>query len=245
MHKTKQVTAGNYSICKPARKYLLTTAVGLALSIFLSASGAFASLISAFPSWEVASEFNDFINPDTMNPSGVWSYGWKPTTFGTFSLLGFQYTLGANDGSGWTFDTGYPIVAHNVHAVTLLGSGPQATLPPHALFLHPGPAGELAVVRFTAPAKGTYRVSGQFYAMDRNGTGTITDVYIVKNNTSPAIYSGNVNYYATPNMKFASFTSIAVTLNMGEYIEFQVGFGTDLNYSFDTTGLNAVIEKIR
>ncbi len=98
------------------------------------------------------------------------------------------------------------------------------------------------MVRFTAPAKGTYKVSGQFYAVDKNGNGTITDVYIVKNNISQ-MYSGNVNYYT--NQKFASFTSTLVTLNAGEYMDFQVGYGTDLMYSFDSTGLNAVIEKVR
>jgi hypothetical protein len=213
----------------------------VAVATFLTPAGALATLISDFPSWEVASEFNDSINASAANPSLPWSYGWKSTLTGTFNL-GVPYNPSA-DFSGWSAATGYPLVFHNVHAVTLPGSGLQATVPPHALGLHPGPSGEYAVLRFTAPACGVYRVSGQFYALDANGDGTTTDVWILPNNSTTGAFSGNVNYYAM--LKVSSFTSIVFHLTKGSTLDFEVGFGSDNNYYFDSTGLNAVIEKIR
>jgi hypothetical protein len=154
----------------------------------------------------------------------------------------FPYNPSA-DFSGWSAETGYPLVAHNVHAVTFVGSGLQATIPPHALYLHPGASGEYAVLRFTAPTCGVYKVSGQFYALDANGDGTTTDVWILPNNSTTGAFSGSVYFYAMS--KFSSFTSMVFHLTKGSTLDFEVGFGSDNNYFFDTTGLNAVIEKIR
>ncbi len=224
----------------------VAAAIGLAIAMFLSPSGAFALIIN-FPSWEVASEFNDASNPDGLiNPSGVWSYGEKPSTFGFFSYLSVPFNFGTfPDTSGWTNANGYPDVFHNVHTIPItVSNGTYSNnLPPRALILHPGLSGQYAVVRFTALFKGTYKLSGQFYALDDNGGGTTTDVWIVKNNGTPALFSGTVNYPS--NVKFASFTSKTVTLKTGDYLDFEVGFGSNGNNNFDSTGLNAVIEKIK
>jgi hypothetical protein len=247
MYQSNQITNNNQLVNKSPYRLSLTpwtAAIGLAIAMFLSPSGAFAT-ISNFPSWELASEFNDCNNPDAANPSGVWSYGWKPITFGSFTLFTDCVALPPfPDISGWTTSGGLNFlqVSHNVHSVTLVGSGSQATLPPHALYLHPGSVGEYAVVRFTAPVKGVYKLSGQFYALDDNGSGTITDVWILQNNIT-TVYSSNVNYYG--GAKFASFTSKMVQLQAGQTLDFEVGFGSDMNYGNDTTGLNAVIEKIK
>jgi hypothetical protein len=245
MNQSKQITNKNQFVRKsPCRLSLApwAAAIGLAVAMCLSPSGAFA-LITNFPSWEVASEFNDCNNADSINPSGVWSYGWKPTTLGALTLFTNCFTVGTfPDVSGWTTTTGYPHVSHNVHAVTTLGSGAQATLPPRALVMHPGPAGEYAVVRFTPLFRGTYKLSGQFYALDNYGTGTNTDVSIIQNNVT-TVFSNSVKYYG--GAKFASFTSKVIQMQVGDYIDFEVGFGADLTYSYDSTGLNAVIEKIK
>jgi hypothetical protein len=164
---------------------------------------------------------------------------------GPFTFLNVPYNP-STDFSGWSRDITYPYphVTHNVNAVAILGSGLVATIPPHALFMHPGPGGEYAVVRFTAPARGNYKVSGQFYALDDNFGGTTTDVWILKNNiSSPPVFSGSVNYPL--NIKFSSFTSKLVQLQAGDTLEFEVGYGSNNDYNFDTTGLNAVIEKIK
>jgi hypothetical protein len=244
MYQSNQITNKNQLVRKsPYRLSLAPWAagIGLAVAMFLSPSGAFAT-ITNFPSWEVASEFNDSINPASANPSGVWSYGEKPTVVGAFTLLNFLFNPNP-DVSGWTNASSFPHVSHNVNAVTVVGSGLVATLPPHALVMHPGPSGAYAVLRFTAPARGKYKVSGQFYALDDNGGGTTTDVWIVPNNTTVGSFSGNVDY--SGNAKFVSFTSHIFQLQSGGTLDFEVGYGSNLDYNFDSTGLNAVIEKIR
>ncbi len=225
---------------KSARRRLLPAFGFVFMTIFGSSTG-FAT-ITNFSSWEVASEFNDTVNTSTANPSGVWSYGEKPTLLGAFTVFanGFNPTA---DISGWTNPGGFPIVAHNVHAITTIGSGLVVTLPPRALLLHPGPFGQYAVLRFTAPASGTYLVSGQFYALDDNGSGTTTDVWIVLKNSS-TLFSGNLDYLG--GIPLTSFTNCRkFKMKRGDTLDFEVGYGSDLDYNYDSTGLNAVIEKIQ
>jgi len=52
-----------------------------------------------------------------------------------------------------------------------------------------------------------------------------------------------VNYYG--GSQFVSFTGTTFKLNAGDTLDFEVGYGTNMAYDFDSTGLNAVIEKIR
>ena len=123
-------------------------------------------------------------------------------------------------------------------------NGPnRVTFPPHALNLHPGLNGEYAVLRFVAPAGGTYKVSGQFYALDDNATGTTTDVWILQNNEKTGSFSGKVDYYG--GAKSASFTSTVFQLKKGNTLDFQVGYGANKTYEYDTTGLMAIIEKTK
>jgi hypothetical protein len=205
---------------------------------------AITSAVAAIPvsCWDAASEFNDSNNPDAANPSGVWSYGWKRALAGNFFLAQTPYDNPPNL-SGWTSGSGFPLICHLSRSVpTRVGVNP-ATLPPHALGLHPGPNGEYAVVRFTAPADGAYKVSGQFYALDDNDTGTTTDVWIVQNNEQRGAFSGKVDYYG--GSEFASFTSTVFQLTKGNTLDFEVGYGPNKNYFYDSTGLNALIEKIK
>ena len=123
-------------------------------------------------------------------------------------------------------------------------SGPnRVTVPAHALCLHPGPNGEYAVLRFTVPADGTYKVSGQFLALDDNGTGTTTDVWILSNDSKTNSFSGRVDYHAGAG--WTSFTSREFVLKKDSTMDFEVGYGPNKSYEYDSTGLVALIEKIR
>ena len=202
-----------------------------------------APLLAAIPvtCWDAASEFNDSANPDAANPSGVWSYGWKKTLTDRFLLMLTPY----NDPPsryGWCNASGLPLISQMLRPVPVLMNGPNRVLsPPRALWMHPGLNGEYAVLRFTAPSDGTYRVSGQFYALDDNATGTTTDVWLLQNNEN-STFSGKVDYYG--GAKSASFTSTVFPLKKGDTLDFQVGYGTNKNYEYDSTGLVALIEKI-
>jgi hypothetical protein len=212
----------------------------LASLMFLTAATSFAAI--TISSWDAASEFNDSANPDAANPSGVWSYGWKESLTGKFYLAKTPYTDPPNV-SGWASGSGFPLICHISRAIPVAVGVNPSTFPPHALALHPGPDGEYAVLRFTAPTDGAYKASGQFYAQDDNATGTTTDVWILQNNDKNGAFSGKIYYYGGP--KSASFTSQVFHLKKGNTLDFQVGYGANKNYFYDSTGLVALIEKIK
>ncbi len=215
----------------------LTT--NLFLAMFLATAPGFAA--TSISCWDAASEFNDSANPDAANPSGVWSYGWKKTLIDKLFLFTTPCT-DPPDIFGWSSASGFPLVCHVTRSVPVLTHGPnRAIFPPHVLSMHPGPNGEYAVLRFTAPADGIYKVSGQFCALDDNATGTTADVWILQNNAKPGSFSGKVDYYGGP--KSASFTSTIFQLKKGNTLDFQVGYGANKTYEYDSTGLSALIEK--
>jgi len=98
--------------------------------------------------------------------------------------------------------------------------------------VHPGPNGERGVVKWTAPAAGTYTVAGRFQGIDTGAT--TSDVSITKNGT--VLFSGNLNGYGT-QLPF----SLSVTVAAGDAIEFTVGVGANGTYNNDSTGLAATI----
>ena len=220
-------------------RWWATGAVALQM---MATSGAIPAAIPV-TSWDAASEFNDSANPDAANPSGVWSYGWKKTLTDKFFLAKTAYTDPPYR-FGWCNASGFPAIHHTTRAVPAMMNGPnRAIFPPHALAMHPGLNGEYAVLRFTAPTDGTYKVSGQFYALDDNATGTTTDVWILQNSEQTGAFSGKVDYYG--GFKWASFTSREFRLKRGETLDFEVGYGANKNYEYDSTGLVALIEKIK
>src|SRR5262249_33630739 len=88
----------------------------------------------------------------TDNPHGVWSYGWSSTLGSTFVLdLEHQVREGLDQWRGNLADDGNPAVYHNgtEHEIVLGGT---ALFEPGELGIHPGPDGEYAIVRWTAPA---------------------------------------------------------------------------------------------
>jgi hypothetical protein len=211
------------------------------LLIFLMTASGFAA-VPVF-CWDAASEFNDSNNPDAANPSGVWSYGWKKTLTDKFYLA---VTLYADPPYrfGWCNASGYPLICHSTQTVRGLMNGPNTyAVPSHVLGMHPGLNGEYAVVRFAAPADGTYKVSGQFFALDDNDTGTTTDVWIVKDNDRAGAFSGRVDYYH--GAQFAGFTGTVFQLKKGNTLDFEVGYGANKDYFYDSTGLIALIEKLK
>lgn len=95
------------------------------------------------------------------NPNGVWSYGYMSPdlNINTFSL----YTTTAS--SFWLqwYTPGIsgdstPAIAYNSQPTVQYGVAPGQ------LTLHPGPAYQASVLRFTAPIDGTYNFVGQFFA---------------------------------------------------------------------------------
>ena len=122
------------------------------------------------------------------NPNGEWTYGYTLTLGGTFIPYG---TVGSPCDQ-WTQSVTFtPLLLHNGGGCSFY----TATLPADVLLLHPGGSGEQSIVRWTAPASGTYDFEGLFEGLDGAGP-TRSDVHILLNsNTGAQLFSDLVNDY--------------------------------------------------
>ena len=171
------------------------------------------------------------------NPNGVWSYGYlAPGTTTPLNLYTTTYT-NFDSGPGW-IAWNNPLVGNGtVPAAWKNTTGVKETsgsvqLQPGQLAEHPGPNDEAAVVRWTAPASGTYLINVTISGVDT--VGTTTDVHVL-NQGVPA-FNGNINGFGNS----ASFSE-TLTLPVNFHIDFEVGFGSNNSFLFDSTGLSAQI----
>jgi hypothetical protein len=167
----------------------------------------------------------------TNNPNGVWSYGWTQSLGSAFNFdTSFQNGSGLNFWVG-PFPNGssefMPYVAHNGTASTInyLGFLPY---PSGRLGLHPGDAGQYAVIRFSSPQTTSINVAASFFRIDPNAS---TDVHILHNGL--AVFSGQSE---------APF-SWQRSVQSGDTIDFVVGFGGN-GFGSDSTGLTATITPV-
>lgn len=175
----------------------------------------------------------------TNNPNGVWSYGYSTSLGSSFILYTHNGILNNPGGSpngldSWNFNIGLnnPVVFHNGTSGAL-GINGTATAQAGQLGLHPGPDGEYSIVRFTSPTTEAYSLSAAFSGLDFHGP-TTTDVHILLNGSS--IFDGNINAFGAG----PAFSQI-LNLHAGDTVDFEVGFGSNKNYSFDSTGLSATL----
>jgi hypothetical protein len=171
----------------------------------------------------------------TSNPTGVWSYGWSAQRGSAFTLDTQRTNVGGAD--IWFEPRGDPVAPGVFHNGTNGTVNPYGTHPfaPGQLGLHPGPYGDNAVVRWTAPAFGTFDIAATFSGMDTGGT--TTDVAVLRNGGE--LFSGLVNGYQATR----SFSGV-VAVSAGETIDFSVGYGSNETYFGDMTGLDAVITEV-
>jgi hypothetical protein len=174
----------------------------------------------------------------SSNPNGAWMYGqsdslggpfslYTQTTTGQFGNLSFYAWYSSEDGST------VPTVLKNVSSTNQQGQG--ANLDAGELALHPGQFGEYSIVRWVAPSDGTISLSALFQGRDNVG-GTTTDVHILDDNVQ--LFGAEVTGFGIPS--YQGFTD-TIGVHAGDTIDFAVGYGSNGNYSFDTTGLDAQI----
>lgn len=145
------------------------------------------------------------------NPNGNWSYGFKSTLNGSFTL----YNTSA--GGAWRH--------------TSFGEYPFVRLDSTILTLHPnfdGPA-EVSVVRWTAPTTGPFVINGMFSSTDF-GDKTVA---VLLNNAF--LFTQTIS--GSQNAPFV-FT---LPLNAGDFLDFAVNNGPSNSRNFDSTGFNVTI----
>lgn len=195
------------------------------------ALGAATSAAAQVTSWDAAGDFSG-----VTNPNGAWSYGWSVGRGLGFNLDAVPTNVKGIDVWNYSGTQAEPDVFHNgtSNIIDPAGTNP---IPAGGLAFHPGPMGQNAIVRWTAPSTGSYSIDATFTGRD-DARGTTTDVAVLSNEIT--LWSGEVmGYLATQ-----SYAAGPVNLNAGDTIDFTVGFGTDLSYAYDTTGLSANVSLI-
>lgn len=195
--------------------------------------GALCAAASASADFNAARDFSI-----EANPNGVWSYGWTQSLGSSFNLSTLRSTdpgLQRWDGSVVhpTFGN-YPFVGRNsTNQTTSLST---ISIAPGQMILHPGPGGEYSIVRFVAPAAGSYSLSARFAGLDFAGP-TTTDVHVLLN--SESIFGGLIGAFGSG----PSFQT-RLPLQAGDRVDFAVGFGTNGGFLFDSTALDAQISAV-
>ncbi len=178
----------------------------------------------------------------TSNPNGVWSYGQFVESTSTFTLLPGQNAASPTCGLPYWSGTGYPYVAANNSGATI--SCGTVTIPNDTLWMHPmNMAGTDSDVRFTAPASGTYEITGSFVSLD---TTTTLDSILVNGTPVFSTFICNPGNGQTcqPTNTRAPF-SVVKTLSAGNTVDFIVNCcsGPDQTFLFDSTGLAGAIDS--
>ena len=168
------------------------------------------------PAYDVANDFSL-----AANPNSTWSYGWTANpiapgwTFAPFTQS--QSNLNVTGYQAWGIPAGYNSVAEPplvlLNPTDAYYDVTNGALPPHTIALYPW-VNQISVVRWTAPAAGTYAIQGQFQGLAY----TNTDVTILLNATT-SLFSANVlpNMPTQPN---ASPFSFSKTLAAGDTLDF-------------------------
>ena len=226
-----------------------TGAVIATLACMLRVSSLTAVLVFLLPnisnaspiSWNGAADFS------SADPSGQWSYG-----HGTTGSLFIPYTdfNSPCDGQAGTacwqppaadIQFGVPLVG--IDTTSSAFSFGTVVLQTGVLWMHPanGPVASDSIVRWTAPASGTFSISGLFELLDTNPTGVFVGIY---DNSllldAAGLASPGATPPGTPGQQHAF--SLLLNLNAGDVISFGVNNGGVVFN--DSTGLDATIRTV-
>jgi hypothetical protein len=169
----------------------------------------------------------------TSNPNGVWSYGQFTELTSTFTPLAFHNdTSSCSNLPNWSgAPGGFPVVVgNNTGSTVTCGSW---ALPTGTLNLHPtDTVGVDSDVRWTAPASGTYLISGSYSALD--STTTLDSILV----NGISAFSTNIN-----SLNRSTTFSLTETLIAGGTLDFTVNCCSagDPDFGFDSTGLQGTI----
>lgn len=170
----------------------------------------------------------------SVNPTvPEWSYGYRFTLESTaLTLFPTTHHFGdSNPFQGFNWNT--TVVSVNTTASPQFWSS-MGPFSPGEMFLHTGNSNEFAIVRWTAPAAGTYQLDADWRLLDGSSTGITTSVVI----NGSAVFDQTV----FPLPLGTSADSRSVTLNAGDIVDFALGpNGSNLS---DVTAFNATVSNV-
>ncbi len=162
-----------------------------------------------------------------VNPSGVWSYGWKGNLDAGFTLHPIHFGASSDNGvavSGWAANSsiGLPALYCNTSPTTAIIGGGQGVLPPGTMWFHPGANGQpenFGALRFTAPSNANYRLVTVVNSLYTGSYSGDTDFHVVVNGVE-------IFGQALPATTGTSFSNV-VALAAGDTVDFALGRGAD------------------
>ena len=163
--------------------------------------------------------------------NGFWSYGYSASdTDNAFTPYLDRSTLGACNGA--TYEVWQePSQSHMIRGTDIPWC---PDVPVDAIYVHPSSTGRRTVLRWTAPAAGTYQINGVFQRQNPSAT---TDIKVLHNAAEPAIFAASL--LSTPTQHAFAPT---VTVAAGDTIDFSVGFGNG-GYHSDGSAIAVTISQ--
>lgn len=193
----------------------------------------------------LAASFDAVADFSSTNPSGAWTYGSGSigTSFTPLSVFSNACPIptAVSGFSCWQAATtvdSVPVVGKNISG-HILNFGPltNIVMPVDALLVHPGISSD-TIVQWTAPADGTYSISGFFEILDNSPTGVIGEVFDNSTRVFADTLTGPPAVIPDTVGGRLSF-SLTETVAAGSIISF--GVNNDGNFLDDSTGFDATI----
>lgn len=184
--------------------------------------------------WNPANEFSLTQGGTT----GVWNYGYSTSdvdnTLNLFNPGPDTTTSGGCNGGmfqTWRINNAdqIPAISHHTPAATC------QNIPSSAVFMHPGFNNQRAVLRFNAPASGTFQITGTFQKQNLSAT---TDLKIIKN---AATAGETVLYIGTIGAAYQQSFNLTVTIVSGDKIDFSLGDDGNNTYQSDGSSISVTI----
>lgn len=196
-----------------------------------------ATLVAAIAITSQAEAITVIYNPASefslaSTTNGVWTYGYSTTQGSPLIAYDQMMAFGSIQRHLHNIGSAAPAITYNPTFNPIAVS--TAIYAAQTLVLHPGPNNEYSILRFTAPADGNYNFQGSFYGTDINGT--TSNVAIQENATS--FFTGNITGYGLSTELVFGENKI---LEMGDTIDFVVGYGSNDGHLFDSTALSLTV----
>ena len=190
------------------------------------------------------------------NPNRVWQYGYSATKSLDPAEFRFDkqteivgetgfYHPAENKGPGPGY---YPYIAYNRTDETQYGSQKGWAVRAGQIAMEASNSGQYSLIRFVAPAKGTYQLTVRFEGIHFGLSST--DVHVLHNAKSLFDaeiqgYGGDPKFHKVEGANPVAEYAVKVTLEKDDTITFACGYGKNQTHYGDTTGLTARIVLVR